>query len=151
MLQRGRKSADNLAALNATGKSPRLAAPASLTSDERKLFGELNGACDASHFRASDLPLLISYIQATLIAQASARDPDQIARWEKAVKLQAVLATRLRLSPQSRADPKTVARQDQEPRLRYPWEDQATYKQRCIAAAGYECSNPKSEADDTST
>ena len=48
-------------------------------------------------------------------------DPDQITTFEKAVKLQAVLATRLRLAPQARTDPKTIARHapSLEPK---PWE-----------------------------
>jgi hypothetical protein len=108
-MQRGRKST-GLAALNVTGKPSRLTPPSSLNDDEQALFSELVGACDASHFRESDLPLLISYVQSTLISRAAARDPDRIALWEKATRMQATLATRLRLSPQSRIDPKTVGR-----------------------------------------
>jgi hypothetical protein len=78
-------------------------------------------ACDASHFRESDLPLLISYIQATLISRGAAHDPDRIALWEKATRMQATLATRLRLSPQSRIDPKTLGRQQPHPGPR-PWD-----------------------------
>jgi hypothetical protein len=122
MPQRGRKSADHLAALSVTGERPRLTPPSSLSTDERKLFAELVSGCDASHFRISDLPLLISYVQATLIAQTAARDPSKIMLWEKAVRMQATLATRLRLAPQSRVDPKTLDRQQHFPGLRKPWE-----------------------------
>ena len=41
--------------------------------------------------------------------------------WEKAVRMQATLATRLRLSPHSRISPKTVARQ-QPRRGPWPWD-----------------------------
>ncbi|MGB9394444.1 MAG: hypothetical protein WCB32_06625 [Pseudolabrys sp.] len=74
------------------------------------LFTELVAACDARHFVESDLPLLVSYVQATLLSRSTARDPDKIAIWEKATRMQATLATRLRLAPQSRTDPKTIAR-----------------------------------------
>jgi hypothetical protein len=121
MRQRRRKSAATLAAPNLTGRPSPLSPPASLNDDERALFCELVGACAAEHFRTSDLPLLISYIQATLIARDAAHEPDRITLWEKATRMQATLATRLRLSPQSRADPKTVARH--EPPLRKPWAD----------------------------
>jgi len=121
MRQRGRKSAATLVALNVNGEQPRLTAPSSLNTDERALFGELVDACDASHFRESDLPLLISYIQATLISRGAAHDPDRIALWEKATRMQATLATRLRLSPQSRIDPKTLGRQQPHPGPR-PWD-----------------------------
>jgi hypothetical protein len=128
MRQRGRKSPATLVALNVNSEQPKLTAPSSkltapqsLNADERALFGELVDACDASHFRESDLPLLISYIQATLISRGAAHDPDRIALWEKATRMQATLATRLRLSPQSRIDPKTLGRQQPPPGPR-PWD-----------------------------
>jgi hypothetical protein len=37
-------------------------------------------------------------------------DASSLPVWEKAVKVQAMLATRLRLAPQARLDPKTVGR-----------------------------------------
>jgi hypothetical protein len=121
MQQRGRKSMAGMAALNVTGKPSRLTPPSSLNDDEQALFSELIGACDSSHFRESDLPLLISYVQSTLISRAAAHDPDRIVIWEKATRMQATLATRLRLSPQSRVDPKTVGRH-QPYSGRKPWD-----------------------------
>ena len=121
MRQRGRRSAATLVAIDLTGKPSRLTPPSSLNDDEQALFSELVGACDAAHFRESDLPLLISYVQSTLISRRAARDPDSIALWEKATRMQATLATRLRLSPQSRVDPKTIGRQ-QPQRGPLPWD-----------------------------
>jgi hypothetical protein len=121
MLQRGRKSAAKLAAPETTGKLPRLSAPSSLIISERTLFNELVASCDSSHFRKSDIPLLVSFVQATLIAQAASHNPEKITLWEKAVRMQATLATRLRLAPQSRVDPKSLGRQDHSD-LRKPWE-----------------------------
>jgi hypothetical protein len=121
MRQRGRKSADLVAIGGLGGKPQKLTPPADLQEAERAMFVELIDACDARHFRLSDLPLLTSYIQATLLARGTARDPNNIAVWEKAVRVQASLATRLRLSPQSRTDPKTIARQPEKRGL-LPWE-----------------------------
>ena len=132
MLQRGRKSGGTLTSSNVTAASSRLTAPSSLTTAERKLFNELTTACDRNHFRTSDLPLLISYVQASLLAQTAAHDPKRAGQWASAVKLQGMLSTRLRMSPQSRADPKTVARQGRDDlRAKQPWEDRAQYEQRC--------------------
>jgi len=119
MRQRGRKSAATLTALSLSGRPTQLTPPQTLTDPEQELFGELVGACAPEHFRKSDLPLLISYVQATLTAQAAANDPDKAAVWERSVRMQAMLATRLRLSPQSRCEPKAIARYD--PPLRKPW------------------------------
>src|SRR5215469_2767354 len=109
MLQRGRKSAANLALPPVGGKPLPLKPPACLRNRERKLFRELVAACDPRHFAESDLPLLASYVQATILARDAICDRD-VAVWEKAVRVQATLATRLRLAPQARLDPKTLAR-----------------------------------------
>lgn len=122
MRQRGRKSAANLVTLNVTGTSPRLLAPAYLRDDERTLFDELIAACSPSHFVELDLPLLVSFVQSTLLARDTARDPGKSAVWEKAVRVQATLATRLRLAPQARTDPKTIARQAARRLGPAPWE-----------------------------
>jgi hypothetical protein len=72
----------------------------------------------------SDLPLLVSYVQATLLSRqavaGASTDAAALALWEKATRMQATLATRLRLSPQARLDPKTLACQDL-PLRRLPW------------------------------
>jgi hypothetical protein len=71
------------------------------------------------------LPLLVSYVQATLLSRQAiknaGKDTVALATWEKATRMQATLATRLRLAPQSRMDPKTLARQ-QPTLVRPPWE-----------------------------
>ncbi|MDA9405572.1 hypothetical protein [Bradyrhizobium sp. CCBAU 45384] len=91
-------------------KSSRLTAPASLSSAERSLFIEIVSACSEKHFTKADLPVLISFIQATLVAREMAGDPARFNSWEKAARLQASLAMRLRLCPSSRLDPKTAGR-----------------------------------------
>jgi hypothetical protein len=100
----------------------RLEPPASLTESERVLFRQVVSACAPRHFVETDGPLLVSYVQATLMAHATARDPGAVEAWAKAVRMQMALATKLRLSPQARTDPKTTGRQPP-PRIgRAPWE-----------------------------
>jgi hypothetical protein len=125
MKQHGRKSAEAVAAPSFEWQPPRLDPPEELSDAERSVFVEVTNACNPRHFAASDLPLLVSFAQTTVIARSAganaASDPQALAVWEKAVRLQAMLATRLRLSPQSRLDPKTVARRHPLPGPR-PWE-----------------------------
>jgi hypothetical protein len=72
MTRRGRKSsAADLAVINAYGKPPKLTPPPDLREDERALLSELIDAIDARHFRPSDLPLLVSHVQATLMAHSA--------------------------------------------------------------------------------
>jgi hypothetical protein len=69
----------------------------------------------------SDLPLIVSYCQATVMARRVVRDPRYAATWERFVRVQGMLATRLRLAPQARSDPKTILRQIPN-RGPVPWE-----------------------------
>ena len=90
------------------------------------MFRETVQSCSADHFAASDTPLLVSYVQATLMARGAIKDApaDKAALgvWERATKMQAVLATKLRLTVQSRIDPKVVGRNTPKAYLRRPWE-----------------------------
>src|SRR5215813_6857378 len=119
MLQRGRKTAGNLTALT-FNHDRRLQPPPHLNDHERKLFIEVVASCPPSQFVPSDVLLLASFVQATLLARGAAkkaaRDPRALAVWEKATRTQTTLATRLRLSPQARSDPRSLARkQPQQP------------------------------------
>ena len=109
MRQRGRHSAEALAINNVDGSPLRLTAPAGLNTKERVLFEQLVHTTSPRHFRASDVSLLVAFVQAIAVAQAGPRFK-QGAEWEKATRMMASLATRLRLTPQSRSDPKTIAR-----------------------------------------
>jgi hypothetical protein len=104
MRQRGRRSAEALAISRIDGKPPRLTAPAGLNAKERALFEQLVNAADPQHFRRTDIPVLIGFVQASLLSRKLGRDSD-------ATRTMASLATRLRLTPASRTDPKTIARQ----------------------------------------
>lgn len=128
MRQRGRKSplksGDNLVAFPVDDGTPHLQPPKILSAAERRLFLELVSSCDHRHFRSSDLPLLVAYCQATALSQKAigkaGSDKDALGTWERSVKLMAVLATRLRISPQSRFDRKTVGSREL-PRGPKPW------------------------------
>jgi hypothetical protein len=124
-MKRGRKSASDLAVINVNGDPPRLDPPSDLTDDERSLFVQIVEACSPKHFAPIDLPILLSFIQSILLSRQAvknaAKDAGALALWEKATRMQATLATRLRLAPQSRFDAKTTARQ--RPHLGpQPWE-----------------------------
>ena len=124
MAQRGRKPSATIVALSAaTDMPPRRTAPSFLSNAERSLFTEIIEGTDPRHFVAGDLPLLTSYVKVSLLvrdAPSDLSDAEALTAWQRAVRLQTLLATKLRLTPQTRSDPKTVAReQRQGPQ---PWE-----------------------------
>jgi hypothetical protein len=132
MRQRGRKSAEALAVPSVNGKGPRLEPPASLSEAERSVFIGLVTACDPDHFRASDLPLLVRYTESIVLGDQAAlelrkgavvkgKTSPWLAIQREAIKAMVALSIRLRLSPQSRIDPKTLGRQ-QLRRGPAPWE-----------------------------
>ena len=98
---------------NATPAQPRLTVPPGLIDAEAELVSGLIADSEDGHFVQTDLPVLISFAQASLLAQRSgaamADDPKAISTFEMAVRLQAMLATRLRLNPASRRDRKAPA------------------------------------------
>ena len=72
MRQRGRKSGAGLGILQVDGKPNRLNPPASLSTAERAIFFDVVAACDRDHFRPSDLPLLVRYIEAAALGDQAA-------------------------------------------------------------------------------
>jgi hypothetical protein len=96
------------------GRPTRLEPPRHLDKQETALFTELVGTCAPEHFVPADVHLLVSFVQATLLSRSAAAqlgtDPSLVTVWEKAVRVQAQLATRLRLAPSARSDPKSIAR-----------------------------------------
>jgi phage terminase small subunit len=116
-----RKSAAALSVIAVDGKPPRLLPPSSLSEAERKVFNQLVAACEPAHFRKSDLPLLCRYCESIVTADQAALELRQgavidgkpspwLAVQREAIKAMVALSMRLRLSPQSRLDPKTVGR-----------------------------------------
>lgn len=102
--------------LDLTGTPPPLVEPSSLTAAERALFKEIVSATDRRHFAEGDVQLLVSYVQVTLAVRKLAAvanrkpSPGAFVSMERMTRLQASLATKLRLSPQSRLDRKTAGR-----------------------------------------
>jgi hypothetical protein len=120
MRQRGRKPASIVTFPVIEAPRPPLNPPPGLTKAEQSLFTEIFD--NAQHLMPTDAPLLASYVQAAIASRRSARDPSKADLWEKATRLQAMLATKLRLTAQSRCDPKKLGRQDPPPG-QAPWED----------------------------
>jgi len=123
MRQRGRKSGAGLGILQVDGKPNRLNPPISLSAAERAIFFDVVTACDRDHFRPSDLPLLVRYVEAAALGDQAAeqlrlgavvngKPSPWITVQEKAVRAMVALSMRLRLSPQSRIDAKTLGRQE---------------------------------------
>ncbi|MGA7005031.1 MAG: P27 family phage terminase small subunit [Pseudolabrys sp.] len=123
MRQRGRKSGANMGILQVDGKPNRLNPPTSLSAAERAIFFDVVAACDRDHFRPSDLPLLVRYVEAAALGDQAAeqlrlgavingKPSPWITVQEKAVRAMVALSMRLRLSPQSRIDAKTLGRQE---------------------------------------
>ena len=113
MRQRGRKSAANLVAFPVIENRSRLEPPRSLTKREREVFVEL--AAHAGHLKPCDAPLLASLAQSIILSRRLARDPAKVAEWEKTVRTQAMLSTKLRMTPQSRTDSRAAGRQHEPP------------------------------------
>ena len=122
MKQRGRMSAAAMSMMGVDGKQARPSPPAGLSEPEREMFASIVAGCDANHFRQTDLPLLSRYCEAAILAEQAAlelrngavlngKPSPWIVVQEKCVRAMVSLSMRLRLSPQSRIDPKTLARQ----------------------------------------
>jgi hypothetical protein len=85
------------------------------------LFTELVEACDDHHLTAADMPVLISFVQVSIKARKLASKPDKVADWERLCRLQMALARSLRLTVQSRVDPKTLTRHKRDQLGDPPW------------------------------
>ena len=95
--------------------------PASLNAREAVLFSEIVTSCAADHFRKSDLPMLCAYVQALLLTRKLIRT-NAISDWEKASRVAMALATKLRLTVQSRIEPRGVGRQQIPSAGPAPWD-----------------------------
>ena len=124
-----RKSAAELTILipRVDGRPNHITAPPGLGAEERRLFAGLVRSMPAEHFRQGDVPLLVRHIEAILMTERAGREMESTGGpviagadglvtnpWfgvqQRSARMVAVLATRLRMSPQSRRDPKVVAR-----------------------------------------
>lgn len=78
-----RKSAANLSVIPVNVEPPRLDPPATLTDPERTLFVQIVRDCPPTHFAKSDVHLLVSFVQSTLLSRQAvtkaANDPAALA------------------------------------------------------------------------
>ena len=114
MLARGRKSAAALSVVPTIERLPRLRPPAGLSEGEAALFRQVVASCAADHFTASDAPMVVAYVQAVLLSRFAfkqvSEDGAAFQIWQQSARTLATLATKLRLCPHSRSDPKTITR-----------------------------------------
>ena len=123
-----RKSAASLSVIPLDSRRSRLRPPASLSEAARTVFLGIVTGAKSNHFQATDLPLLVRYCEAAVLAQEAAEHlrlegpvviAGRISPWmviqEKSVRSLVALSMRLRLSPQSRAANNPSRRQEQTP------------------------------------
>ena len=117
MKQRGRQSSGNPRVIPIASAMRRIDPPDDLTPSERTLLHQITASCPPGHFVQSDVFLLVNFVRATLLsrraAEALAANPTDTAAlgvWERACRMQAMLALKLRLAPSARTDPQVTAR-----------------------------------------
>lgn len=121
MLQRGRKSAA-AKAIPSHGHDTRIMvqAPEHLSEREARLFNEVVLLAPPKQFSASDVFLLTTFAQVTVLledaakAASKANDETRVQKVKalaELAKLQGSLASKLRLAPQSRTNAINTARQ----------------------------------------
>ena len=104
-----------MSVISIDARESRLRPPETLGERERQLFVDLVAGSKASHFQATDLPLLSRYCELSFLAETAAgrlrnegpviggRTSPWVSVLEKATKGLVALSMRLRLSPQARA------------------------------------------------
>jgi hypothetical protein len=107
----------------------RVEPPDNLTAKERALFREIVMRCPPKQFALADVYLLVSFTRVTLLAERAsqklsrARSAPERNSWMKmldqSTKLQAQLATKLRLATVSRHDARKLSREHAAHRLSY--------------------------------
>src|SRR5262245_66261529 len=109
-----RKSRAELAIVPIRAHHRRISPPAGMSPEETALFKEIVEAAPAMHFTQSDGTLLRAYVQGCLLLEkafeAAQASPSMLPDWERCARVVASLATKLRLSVQSRVDPKSLTR-----------------------------------------
>ena len=111
MRQRGKQSAASLEASPSESTRPTLRPPPHLSASEARLFNEVVTSAPSGQFSAGDVYLLTSFVRVTLVcdqaikALAKANDktrPTRMKMLDQGIKMQALLATKLRLATMSR-------------------------------------------------
>ena len=126
-IHRGRKSADELSVVPIDAGRIRIEPPAELEEKAAAIFKEVVASFEPRHFRKADIPLLANFCRATyLTAHFSAKiglEDGAFKNWVEASKMQAALATKLRLTPSSRTDSRAANRTTDTPDALPPWKE----------------------------
>ena len=135
MGSRGRKSAAAMSVVTIDTRRVRIEPRAAAPDEIKVIVRDLVDSMPPDHFRAEDSHLVEQYAQSIALARQAYEHLDdegpigadgKASSWlivlEKAHRSSVALSMRLRLSPQSRLDPKTVARNN-DPSRRMPWGD----------------------------
>lgn len=117
------------------GAKAKAVAPDYLTDAETAFFNDVVSTKPADWFEADNLPLLVEYVRAKCLVDAldlmvkAALAGGEMGDLDKAVRLRdlerksvASLATKLRLTPQSRWQPKSADAQNRKAGSARPWE-----------------------------
>jgi hypothetical protein len=122
-MKRGRTSLAELSVVSIDATTKPIEPPEFLTPKEAKLFREVVASVSPKHFVPSDAHLLATFVQVTLTGREAIKGlPDTIGIWDRCVKTQAILATKLRLAPQSRLDQRAAGRSTREMPTKTPWD-----------------------------
>lgn len=133
MEKRGRKSAAELAIVSPIEVDPRPAAPSDLTDEQAAEWDACVSRMSATHFSRENQALLLQYCRHVVSAKRVAQmieDHEQgeldLDAYDKLLKMQeregraiSSLATRMRLTQQSRFDPKKKITK----KVRGPWQE----------------------------
>jgi hypothetical protein len=131
MKQRGKKGSGYLSVIHARPERQRLQPPDHLTEKQKQIFDHLLRNSPHDQFRITDALLLARLAEAHDLAAQAAVElatngpvvEGKASAWlvvqEKAVRSVVALSMRLRLSPQSRVDPRALARNAIGPRSYY--------------------------------
>ena len=126
-IHRGRKSAAELSIVPIDAGRVRIEPPDQLEAEAAQIFREVVSSCEPRHFRKSDIPLLANFARATYLAGHYSRKVGELdgafKSWCEATKIQMQLATKLRLTPQTRTDSRAADRSTDTSDIPAPWED----------------------------
>jgi hypothetical protein len=118
-MKRGRPSVEDLNVIPLGPAMDRLQPPNNLKPNEARLFREVVANCPANHFAPADVYLLTNFVRTTLIVDRAMKDleksklkerPARMKSLDQAIKMQSLLATKLRLTVQARADQRKLLR-----------------------------------------
>lgn len=112
---RGRRSTASLSVRAGSGPPP-IEPPDHLSEDEAAMFREIVAECKPGHFVPTDRLLLAALVHANVLMKSAFEranrtgDIKDVSAFERSARTVALLATKLRLAPQSRMDGRVAER-----------------------------------------